>query len=221
MAYPAGPNPVTVTDPATGKVAGTVAVQPDGTVSFTPAPGFTGQVPAISYTAESSDGQVSPGAVTVTVLPAGTPASAVYSDPADTVATPLGQTATGNVLANANIPAGSNAQVTGLSIAGSTQLYPAGSNVTLADPVTGLPIGTLTISASGAYTFDPVDGYLGPAPAINVYSQDSKGQTAVSSLTLDVVPGTAGSSAAGLPLCCHCAAIVLPLCCHCAAIRPS
>jgi CshA-type fibril repeat protein len=69
IVYPAGSTPVTVTDPVTGKVTGTVVVQPDGTVTFTPAAGFIGQAPAISYTVESSDGQVSPGAVTVTVLP--------------------------------------------------------------------------------------------------------------------------------------------------------
>ena len=69
IVYPAGPTPVTVTDPATGKVAGTVVVQPNGDVTFTPAAGFTGQAPAISYTVQSSDGQVSPGALAVTVLP--------------------------------------------------------------------------------------------------------------------------------------------------------
>ena len=122
------------------------------------------------------------------LLAANAPASSVYTDAADTVSTPLGQTATGNVLANANVPSGTTAQVTGFSIAGSTTVYPAGSNVTLTDPVNGQPIGTLTISASGAYTFDPVDGYLGPTPAINVYSRASNGQTAVSSLTLDVLP---------------------------------
>jgi hypothetical protein len=101
----------------------------------------------------------------------------------------MGQTATGNVLTNANVPSGQTAQVTSFSIAGSTQVYPPGSTVTLTDPLTGLPIGTLTISASGAYTFDPEDGYLGPTPAINVYSKTSTGTAAVSSLTLDVVAG--------------------------------
>ena len=188
VVYPAGTAPVTVTDPATGRVAGTVVVQPNGTTTFTPAAGYTGQVPAVSYTVTSSDGQVSPGALAVTILPAGTPASAVYSDPADTASTPMGQTLNGNALANANVPSGQTAQVTGYSIAGSTQVYPAGSNVTLTDPLSGQPIGTLVISASGAYTFDPVDGYVGPTPAINVYSRTSAG-TAVSSLTIDVLPG--------------------------------
>jgi hypothetical protein len=188
VVYPAGTTPVTVIDPVSGKVAGTVVVEPDGDVIFTPAPGYTGQVPAISYTVTSSDGQVSPGALAVTVLPAGTPASAVYSDAPDTASTPLGQNATGNVLANANLPTGVTAQVTGFSIDGSTKVYPPGSTVTLTDPVTGEPIGTLTVLADGSYTFDPVDGYIGPTPAINVYSKASNGQTAVSSLTVDVLP---------------------------------
>jgi hypothetical protein len=101
----------------------------------------------------------------------------------------MGTPVSGNVLATANIPTGSTAQVTGFSIAGSTTIYPPGSNVTLNDPVTGEPIGSLVLSASGAYTFDPVPGYVGPTPAINVYSQSSKGVTDVSSLTIDVLPG--------------------------------
>jgi hypothetical protein len=99
----------------------------------------------------------------------------------------MGQTATGNALANANVPAGQTAQVTGFSIAGSTQVYPPGSNVTLTDPLTGQPIGTLVVSGSGAYTFDPVDGYMGSTPAINILSKTATG-TAVSSLTIDVLP---------------------------------
>jgi hypothetical protein len=109
----------------------------------------------------------------------------------------MGQNATGNLLANANIPSGTTAQVTGFSIAGTTTVYPAGSTVPLTDPVTGEPIGTLTIAADGSYTFDPVDGYVGPTPAVSVYSKDTNGQTAVSALTLDVLPGERAS----LPTC--------------------
>ena len=98
----------------------------------------------------------------------------------------MGQPVSGNVLSNANLPAGTTASATGFSIAGSTTVYPPGSNVTLTDPVSGEPIGTLVMQADGAYTFVPVPGYVGPTPAIDVYSKDSNGQTAVSSLTIDV-----------------------------------
>jgi hypothetical protein len=40
--YPVGPTPVTVTDPLTNKVGGTVTVAADGTAVFRPAAGFTG-----------------------------------------------------------------------------------------------------------------------------------------------------------------------------------
>lgn len=78
--------------------------------------------------------------------------------------------------------------VTGFSIAGSTQVYRAGSSVALNDPLTGAPIGTLVISGSGAYIFTPVPGFTGPAPAINIYSQSGNAKV-VSSLTIDVLPG--------------------------------
>jgi hypothetical protein len=69
VVYTPGTTPVTVTDPLTGRVTGTIAVLPDGTATFAPAPGFSGPVPAISYTVTSSDGQVSPSALDITVLP--------------------------------------------------------------------------------------------------------------------------------------------------------
>lgn len=69
IVYPVGPNPVTVIDPVTGKTTGTIVVLADGTATFTPASGFVGQAPAIMYTVEGSDGQTSPGALQITVLP--------------------------------------------------------------------------------------------------------------------------------------------------------
>jgi hypothetical protein len=66
--YPAGSAPVTVTDPLTGKIAGTVTVAADGTAVFRPATGYTGPVPPIAYTVTSSDGQRAPGVLSVTLL---------------------------------------------------------------------------------------------------------------------------------------------------------
>ena len=100
----------------------------------------------------------------------------------------MGTPVSDNVLANANLPSGIAAQVTGFSTAGSTQINSPGSNVALNDPLSGKPSGTLVLSSSGAYTFVPAPGYVGPTPAINVYSKASNGVTAVSSLTIDVLP---------------------------------
>ena len=203
--YTPGPKPVTVTNPATGATAGTVVVQPDGTITFTPAKGYTGQVPPITYTVASSDGQTTVSALSLTVQSGSTP---VYTDAPDAVSTTAGLQATGNLLSNAAVPSGQTASITGLSIAGSTQmlcpipmsgrrsLAQASSTcvssgpVTLNSPTTGQPMGTLSLQANGAFTFTPASAYTrGPAPAINVYSKTSAGQTGVSLLTLDVAPG--------------------------------
>ena len=117
-------------------------------------------------------------------------APAPYTDAPDSAVTPSGQTLTGNAFINANLPKGTSAQVTGISVAGTTLLLsPTATPITLNDPATGQPMGTFTIQANGDYIFEPVAGFIGPAPAIDVYTKASNGQTAVSSLTIDVVPG--------------------------------
>ena len=122
------------------------------------------------------------------ILAANPAAGPVFTDAPDTPATPMGQSIAGNVLGNANVPPGQTASVTGFTVAGSSQVYTPGSGpVTLYSPTTGKAIGALTVASNGDYAFDPVDGYMGPAPAINLYSKTSGGQTAVSGLTIDVV----------------------------------
>lgn len=67
--YPVGPSPVTLRDPVTNKVAGTVVIGADGSSVFTAAAGYVGQVPAITYTVRSSDGGTSPGSINVRIVP--------------------------------------------------------------------------------------------------------------------------------------------------------
>ena len=185
--YTPGPKPIAVINPATGTTAGTVVVLPDGTVTFTPANGYIGQVPPITCTVASSDGQTTTSSLSVTVQ-SGT--KAVYTDAPDAATTTAGQALSSNVLSNAAVPAGQAATITGFSIAGSNQIITPGSNpVSLISPTTGLPMGTLSMQSSGAYTFTPAAGYVGPAPSVTVYSKTSAGQTGVSLLTLDVAPG--------------------------------
>jgi hypothetical protein len=125
----------------------------------------------------------------------------------------MDQNATGNVLDNASIPPGQTAAVAGFSVAGSSQLIcplpmplrrslqsmtgPISPDcvksgpVTLTDPKTGEIIGTMAIAADGSYVFDPVPAYVGPVPSVNVYTATSGGQTAISTLTIDVAAGMA------------------------------
>lgn len=77
--------------------------------------------------------------------------------------------------------------MTGFSVEGSTEMLKPGTTVALTAPGTRVQMGTLTLQASGAYIFVPEPGYLGPAPAIHVYSISSDGQTCISALTIDVV----------------------------------
>lgn len=179
--YPTGATAVTVIDPDTNQTAGAVVVQPDGSFTFTPAGGFTGQVPAITCLVQSSDGQLSQAVVTALIGTSGD-----YVDPADIAATPTGVPASGNVLSNAVVPNGVTVSITGFSVAGSTTKYPAGSNITLASPLAGSPVGQLSLRADGMYTFVPAPGYVGPSVAVDVYSSASSGDSAVSSLRFDV-----------------------------------
>lgn len=66
--YTPSSTPVPVTDPVTGVFTGSIEVAPDGTVTFTPAPGYIGPVPAVTYTVASSDGQINRSTLTIDVV---------------------------------------------------------------------------------------------------------------------------------------------------------
>jgi hypothetical protein len=124
-------DPLTVT--AAGAAAdGTAVLNPDGTITYTPNPGFVG-VDAFSYTVSDGFGSAS-AEVTVAVglqPPVANPASAT---------TPQGQPVVLNVLANDSDPQG-----TALTLAGVTQ--PAN--------------GTATVNADSTITYTPDPGFAG------------------------------------------------------------
>ena len=101
----------------------------------------------------------------------------------------MGQVLNGNALDNATLPpSATSATVTGFTIEGSAKVYtPGPTPLSLNDPDTGAPVGTLTLLPSGAYTFVPAPNYMGPVPGINLNVRGSDGQTCVSSLTVDVI----------------------------------
>ena len=67
--YVPGTTAVPVRNSTTGAITGTLVVRSDGSATFTPDPGFSGAVPIITYTVRSSDGQVNPSALSITVQP--------------------------------------------------------------------------------------------------------------------------------------------------------
>ncbi|WP_164847907.1 Ig-like domain-containing protein, partial [Sandaracinomonas limnophila] len=132
-------NPTIVTQPAHG----TVTVNPDGTLTYTPAAGFTG-TDVLTY--EVCDNSVNPqvcktATVTYTVDPANAPNTTTASD--DAKATNSSSPVTGNVLANDG-STNPNAVLT------------VTSNGSIPSST-----GTITFNPDGSYTFVPNSSFTG------------------------------------------------------------
>ena len=184
-----GSAPAALTDPATGAVVGTLSVKPDGTFTFTPAPGYTGPVPAVTVTVASSDGQSRDVPLSLTV-------NALLRDGSESPTLAAGSGALSlNVLDNAQPPAGCTVNVTGFSLPGSTTVYPAGPTpVTVVDPVSGRAAGTVVVQPNGALTFTPAAGFTGQVPAVTYTVLSSDGQTSPGAVAATVLPGEGGWS---------------------------
>jgi hypothetical protein len=129
------------------------------------------------------------------------PAAALYLAPPTAPTATVGQVSSGNVLDSAQLPAGATANVTGFSVAGSSQvLAPGQGSVMLNDSSTGQAAGALVLRPDGSFTLTPAPGFVGDTPAIDVYTRASDGQTAVTSLIVSVVPpGAAAGHARAMP----------------------
>ncbi len=146
----------------------------DGTVTFTPEPGFSGPTQG-NYRITDTDGHTSDAVMTVVV---GTPPTA-KADHRD------GKPGTATVV-----------DVLGNDGPGTAPIDPA--SVRLVDPKTGKLVdtvtiageGTFTVQPSGTVTFTPVDGYAGTATIrYSVAGEDGSRATAAVSVTIPVVPG--------------------------------
>jgi Domain of unknown function DUF11/Bacterial Ig domain len=136
--------PITITDPITGIVTGTVLVNNDGTVTVTPAPGSTTPV-VFSYEVTTPDGTKVTATDTITVIKA--------ID--DVKTTPVGVPVTYNPIANdVNIPTGST-----ITKIGTTP-------VVIGSPIT-VPGGTVTVNSDGTITVSPTPGST--TPVVFVY----------------------------------------------------
>ncbi|WP_448600100.1 cadherin-like domain-containing protein [Thermoleptolyngbya sp.] len=160
---------------------GTVKVDANGRLSFTPAANYNGTVPTITYTVSDGQGGTDTSTVSIVVTP--------VNDPPDDGNENLGvaedTVATGNLLANAIDVDGDSLSVTQFTVAGDPTLYTASSGGTT---VVIPGIGTLVIDSAGNFFFDPYPDYAGPVPTVTYTVSDGNGGTDTSTLNITVTP---------------------------------
>ncbi|WP_299692465.1 Ig-like domain-containing protein [uncultured Tateyamaria sp.] len=142
---------------------GTVTVNPDGTIEYTPDPDFNG-TDTITYIATDPNGNETEGTITVTVAPVNDAPDAV--DDSDTTDEDVAITV--DLLANDTDVDGDDLTVT---------------EATLADPSTG----TLDDNGDGTVTFTPAPNFNGPV-VINYTISDGNGGTDSAIHTINVAP---------------------------------
>ncbi|MBK9085613.1 MAG: retention module-containing protein [Sterolibacteriaceae bacterium] len=158
---------------------GTVTVNPDGTLTYRPNPGFSG-TETFTYTVTDPGGATSTATVTVNVAPPVNLPPVAQPDSATTSAnTPV----SGNVLTNDSDPENNPLTVTGFAVDtdgdGVRESFAPGQTATIAG------VGTLAIGSTGAFTFSPAPDYSGPVPVANYSVTDGSG-SASSTLTLGI-----------------------------------
>ncbi len=144
------------TDPANG----TTAIQPDGTVRYTPDPDYAGP-DAFDYTASDGAGNSDTGSVALTVSPLNDAPTAV-DDALVTLSNTSGAVA---VLANDTDPDGDTLAVTGVSTPAS---------------------GSATLEADGSITYQPASGFAG-TDGFDYTIADGNGGTATGHVAVTVV----------------------------------
>jgi hypothetical protein len=167
---------------------GSITMNANGSYTFTPTAGYSGAVPNLDYTLSDGNGGSDVGRLTITVNPVNDPPLAT-----DDIVTILqGSTATGNLLTNdADVDAGATLTVTSFSftINGTTYTNTTGSSL-----VTMPGIGTIQISANGAYSFVPSGTYTGTVPPIS-YTLSDGSLTDIGLLDIFVAPVNANPDA--------------------------
>jgi large repetitive protein len=149
---------------AAGPAHGTLTLNADGSVSYTPAANYSGPD---SFTYHASDGSAASGLATVaiTVTPVNDAPAAAADAYATAEDTPLTVPAPG-VLAN-------DSDVDGDALTAAV--------------VTGPEHGTLTLNADGSFTYTPAANYSGP-DAFTYAASDGQGGTATGAVSLTVTP---------------------------------
>jgi CshA-type fibril repeat protein len=138
---------------------GTVTVNPNGTISYTPNPNFNG-TDTITYTVTDPDGNTATSTVTVTVTPVN---DAPEANP-DTSTTPFNTPVTFAVLGNDTDVDGDTLSILGTPTS---------------------PNGTVVRNPNGTLTFTPTAGFVGAA-VVNYTIVDEEGLTDTTTWTITV-----------------------------------
>jgi hypothetical protein len=151
-------DPLTITSATSPN--GTVVINPDGTLTFTPVADYHGPA-VITYVVSDGHGGTATSTITVAVTPVNDAPVAVPSTGTTVEDTPVTLT-----------PVVSDADGDPLTITTATS-----------------PNGTVVINPDGTLTFTPVAGYNGPA-VITYTVSDGHGGTATATITVDVAPAS-------------------------------
>jgi len=154
---------------------GAYAVQPDGSVTFAPVPGFFGSVTAVRYTVEDANG--TPATATIRVVVGLPPAPSATPDLATT---PQNVSVTVSPLDNDTFAPDVSFE------RGSLRLLDAADGKFHAT-VTVVGEGSYTANLDGTVTFDPVATFSGQASPVTYRFDDSANQRATSTITVTVV----------------------------------
>jgi uncharacterized repeat protein (TIGR01451 family) len=162
--------PVTVTSVGMAK-HGTVKLNDDGTVTYTPDDGYTG-ADSFSYSVVDADGNVASASIEVTVTGANKAPVAAN----DRVSVVAGGSVVIRPKTNDTDPDGDKITITRI----------------------GRPRhGTAVLNANGTVTYAPVDGYLGGTDSLSYTISDGHGGTATATVTIVVTAATTTGGGGG------------------------
>lgn len=182
---------------------GVYTLRDDGTVTFTPAAGFSGTTTAVRYTILDENGSSATAALRVTVRPG--PVAAP-----DTESTPQNVPVTVDILGNdtpGQLADGTDGQLDPASVVFTATGQPAGSTVGDGGKTLEVPgAGVYEIGADGQVTFTPEPAFRGRATPVAYAVTDSLGNAASSTLTVTVAGvdpiarNNAATTAPGVPV---------------------
>ncbi len=159
---------------------GSVIINPDGTLSYTPIENDSGQ-DTFTYTASDADGQATTATVTVEITPVNDAPDA--TDDALTVSADTLYSGTSNLLDNDTDIDGDALSVSGAGTTHDALQGFSGQNTSLT--ITTVNGGTVEVFMDGSYTYSPATGFVGADSFVYMVADDS-GATSTANVFIDV-----------------------------------